>query len=272
MDLLLFRQAAVLIASGIGGYTDYKTGYINDWTTLPLIGLGILFNIYEGELLGIAIGAVVFVIGYVLYYTGKLGGGDVKLYTGIALALPFYGKAVFILPAAFYAALSGVVFFSAYYGIKYLRKGIDIEYNRKGITNAAVLLAFIIVYTYFLLSSGIAPAQYAITLGIMMACGCFFVAFERGIRKEFFLKKIKISEMEEDEIIALDFMEEGTRKKLGLGIKNVFGEKEKGGLLKAGIKEILVYRNLPRFGAFIFIGVAIAMLAPKLSLKLIWGP
>lgn len=269
-EILLLREAAVLIASGAGAYTDYKTGYINDWITLPLIALGIALNIYEQQYVGLAIGAVTFAIGYIMYYTGKIGGGDVKLYTGIALALPFYMGKVFLLSAALFAALSAVVFFSSFYVIKYARMGLDIKYNSKGITRAAILMALLLVYFGFLLNSKIVDATYIIAIGLPMLFGLAFIALEKGIRKEFFLKKIKLGEMEEDEIIAVDFMGEDERKKLPQTMKGVFGEKEKAELEKAGVRNVMVYRNLPRLGPFIFLGVAAALARPELSL-LIFG-
>ena len=124
-EILLIRQAAVAIASAIGSYTDYKTGYIYDWITYPLIALGIILNLYEQEYTGLVIGAAVYALGWAVYNYGKLGGGDVKLYTGIALALPYYNGTPFIIPAVLFSSLSGLVFISAYYTIKYFRKAIS---------------------------------------------------------------------------------------------------------------------------------------------------
>ncbi|MBI4210437.1 MAG: prepilin peptidase [Candidatus Diapherotrites archaeon] len=266
MQEILLREAAVLIASAAGAYTDFKTGYIYDWVTLPLIALGLLADIYEQQFTGIALGAIVFGLGYALYYTGKLGGGDVKLYTGIALIMPSYGGGLFILSAAFLGGLCAVVFFSAYYVTGYARKGIDTQYNSKGILRSALLLVFIAAYFYALYSYGFISPQYAATLGVPMLFGLAFAALEKGIRKEFFVKRIRVSELEDDELLAHDFMREEERKavqeKAGLGLKAVIGESEKAKLYGAGIIEVAVYRNLPRFGPFIFLGVLLALAMP----------
>jgi len=259
IDLLILRQASIIIASLLGSYTDIKTGYIYDWITLPLIGIGVILNLIEWNLIGIGLGIIVFVIGYALYYTGKLGGGDVKLYTGITLTLPFYANGIFILSVVILSALSAIVFLASYFMIKYFRKGINFKYNEEGIKKAILFLAIITIYFFVLAQSNIVSSAYILILGVPLLFGIVFVAFEKGIRKEFFLKKIKLSEMEEDEIIAFDFMD----KKIETGFKGIFGEKEKKELEKKGIKEIFVYRNLPRFGAFIFIGVIIAIAFPE---------
>ena len=116
-DLLLAREAAVIAACAAGAYTDWKTGFIYDWITIPLIIFGVAVNILTGNYYGLALGAAVFAIGYALYYTGKLGGGDVKIYSGIALALPELGGGVFVLSVALYSALCAIVFISTYYTI-----------------------------------------------------------------------------------------------------------------------------------------------------------
>ena len=163
------------------------------------------------------------------------------------------------------------MFFGAYYSIKYYRRGIDLKYNAEGIRRAAMLAALLAVYFIVAGNAGIVTAAYMAALGIPMLFGLAFVAPEKGIRKEFFVQKIKTSEMEEDEIIAADFMGEEERKKISMAGKWVFGEKEKKALEKAGVKEMLVYRNLPRFGPFIFIGVALALIVPGIGAILTGG-
>ncbi len=271
LEIMVAREAAVMVASAAAAYTDLKTGHINDWITYPLIALGALLNIYEQQWAGILLGAAVFALGYVLYYTGKVGGGDVKLYSGIAFALPFYGRGIFVVPAALLAALLAVVFFSVYYISKYYRRGIDFGYNAAGIRRAGILLAVIIVYFFVARSSGIVSPGYIAVIGLPMLLGVAFMALEKGIRKEFFVQRIKVRDMEEDELIALDFMEEDERKKIERKAKWVLGEKEKRALENAGVEEIAVYRNLPRFGPFIFIGVAVALAVPEITALLAGG-
>ncbi|GEM_PF-812011 len=270
-DLLLAREAAVLAACAAGAYTDWKTGFIYDWITIPLIIFGAGLNIFTGNYSGLLLGGAVFAIGYALYYTGKLGGGDVKIYSGIALALPELGGGVFVLSVALYSALCAIVFISTFYTLKYLRKGIDLRANRDGIVKAGIVAAMFGAYFYFL--SRLRPLSEPLLLifGMLLFFGGIFLALERGIRKEFFLKKIKLADAEEDEVLALDFMEAAQREKIGMAFKGVLGEKEKLVLAKKGIKEILVYRDLPRLGPFIFIGTCLAILMPSATMLILGG-
>ena len=96
---------------------------------------------------GLAI--AVFGISYVLYYTGKIGGGDLKLFTGIALLVPYLPQSPypFVLLAMFVAAIAAIIALTAYYVPKYAMKGIDVKLNQKGIVSDAVLA--IVLFGYF---------------------------------------------------------------------------------------------------------------------------
>ncbi|MFH1588218.1 MAG: A24 family peptidase [Candidatus Diapherotrites archaeon] len=297
MDLLLIRQICILIASGIGAWTDYKTGLINDWITYPLIALGILLNLIEWNLTGIGFGLLVFVIGFIAYYSGKLGGGDVKLFAGMALMLPFFEGKIFVLSALFFGSIASVLFYGIYFPLKYFRKGIDFELNKKRIQMSLLLFVFLIIYFWFMNSFRIIPIGLLALIFVAVLIGLIFFALEKGIRKEFFLKKVKVAELEEDEVIVLDeeliesiknkqkkgIGEKSEKEKLNkeekefeknkklkeilsLKFKGVIGEKEKQKLLDAGIQEVFVYRDLPKFGPFIFIGTVLAMVLPPMVL------
>ena len=68
---------------------------IYDKLNYVMIEFGVLLNIYVGVFANFmdmtiyfVIALAVFAVCYLLYYTGKLGGGDVKLFVGISLLLP----------------------------------------------------------------------------------------------------------------------------------------------------------------------------------------
>jgi len=97
----MIRLILAIIASlacGYAVYTDFKFRYINDWLTWGLVVVGLTghaiislleWNIYP-LLFSIGAAAVFFAIGHVFFYTGALGGGDVKLLTGLAATIPIY--------------------------------------------------------------------------------------------------------------------------------------------------------------------------------------
>ena len=249
MDLLLLREIIVAAAAGAAAYTDVKTGLIYDRITYPLIAIGLLLNIFEFNISTFVIAAAVFAVGYVLYYTGKIGGGDVKLFTGISFVLPFLNSRVFIIDVLVAAAVIAVVFLSAYYISKYARKGIKFEENKKSIARAAVIGVAVAVYFFVLLQAGIVPMQ---TVSLL--------ALENGIRKNFFLVHIKVAELEDDDLIAADEIDAATKEKIGIGIKGIADADVMRRIKEAGMEELPVYRNLPKFAPFVLAGVIVVLL------------
>jgi len=264
LELLLLRQAIVLAGTGLAGYTDARTGLILDKITYPMIALGILLNLWEQQWFFLAVGALVFAIGYIVYYMGKIGGGDVKLFTGMAFLLPVLQEQIFLLNALFAACILAVTFYSAYYLSKYARKGIDWKENRQGIGRAIIFGGIIIAWVVIVFFTNVISMQAIIVLSIPLMLAIAFLALERGIRRCFFLKKVSLKELDEDEVIATEFLDEKVGKALNLKVKGVFGEKEKEKLKQVGVNIVPVYRGMPPFGPFIFLGCVVAILQPDI--------
>ncbi len=274
MELLIFRIFVLVLGSAAAAYTDTKTGLINDYITYPMIAIGILFSLIEFNLNAFIIAAAVFGGGYLLYFLGQIGGGDVKLLTGIALLMPFFGQGNFIIPylgetdtpfiagVLFVGIALAVLFNSIYYIIKYVRKGIDFDYNKNGFIMGGVLALFLVVYFYLIMQFGVS-INFVLFMGSLMLIVLIRLALEKGIRKEFNLETVSLDKLEEDELVALEFIDSEIAKKAGLGIKKTIGKKEIEKLKELKIGEIAVYRNLPKFAPFIFAGVLIVLLYPN---------
>lgn len=244
MDLLLLRQAVVLLAGAVSAYTDWKTGLVLDKITYPLIAIGIALNVLEQQWIGLALGMAVLVFGYAFYFTGKIGGGDVKLFTGVAFALPFFGNGIFLLSSLFVGAIAAVVFFTAFFAGKYLlKKGINFKENKQGFLNALMFGAVLLLYLFFVLQLHVLSLVSIIALAVPLLFGLVFLAFERGIRKEFFLKRAKLSELEEDELLATEFEDKknsctaGFEAERNLGNKRNRKIKESKNKRSAGLQE-----------------------------------
>jgi Flp pilus assembly protein protease CpaA len=254
VDLLLLREIIVVCAVAAAAYTDYKTGLIYDWITYPLIAIGLLLNLFEFSIAAYLLAGIIFVAGYALYYTGKIGGGDVKLFTGISIVLPFLNNRIFIFDVIVAAAVVAVIFLSAYYVLKYARIGIKFKENKKGIVRSGILGIGILVYFAFLLQTGIAAVQTIVLFGITMLFALVFLALENGIRKNFFLERVNVEELEEDELIAADELDATTKQKIGIGVKGIADDEVLSKIKESGITMVPVYRNLPKFAPFVLVG------------------
>ncbi len=266
MEFYLLRVIVLLIGSAIASYTDLKSGYIYDKITYPMIAIGLIINLFEKELIQIyLLAGIVFVLGYLLYFTGKIGGGDVKLFIGVSLLMPFLNSSIpFILLVLFSSGVISIVVLSVYYSIKYFKKGIELNLIKSKLPVTLFLSILLIVYFYFLYNFKVISLIPFIALIVIAVCALIFLLLEKGIRKEFFLKKIKLKDLEEDEIIALEFASEELVKKLELNGKSILGEKEVKQLKELKVKEVPVYRNLPKFAPFVFLGIIGSLLFPNL--------
>lgn len=263
----IIQTIIILIATAIASYTDAKTGYIYDWITYPLIiigGITALWTLYLGNWFNIASGIGIFALLFLVYKTGKLGGGDVKLFTGIALANPF-SNINFLLTLIFTSAVISMLFYSVYYTLKIIRNGINIKKNKKDLLKAGFFELFFIGYLIITWSHGIINELFILIVGVPLGAGIIFMGLQKEIKKRFYETKISINEIEEDELLG-----DKNNKKVKNLLKgqNLINPKEATLLKKNKINSIYVLRNLPKFGPFIFLGAIIALFYPELIITL----
>ncbi|GCC10691.1 type IV leader peptidase family protein [archaeon] len=145
--LKIFVTLLVLLYASI---LDYKYREIDNKSWLSLVALGFIFNIYEFFISGsyeilkfLIISSVSgLLVAYVLYYTGAMGGGDGKIFMGIAAMFPLFPFATFSLfPLFFLSVFANSVFLSAFLPLIFFIKNIP---NIKGVKSLKeVVLLFI---------------------------------------------------------------------------------------------------------------------------------
>ncbi len=263
--IILIQEAILLIGTIIGGITDAKTGYIYDWVTLPMIGIGLILSIILMQWNNLILAGIIFCSFYFLYKSGKIGGGDVKLFTAIALLNPT-NNVYFLFSGLIVACAGAIVFYSTFYTTKYIKLGINFEENKKGIQKSIIFGLLLIVYFGFLIQMNLISMMSTIPLMIVSLFGLIFIALQEGLKRNFFEKKIKLNEIEEDEVIA-ESINSAKVIKLLKG-KTLIGEVEKKILKTNKIKEIIVLRSLPPFGPFIALGVIVATINPNIIMIL----
>jgi Flp pilus assembly protein protease CpaA len=272
IELLYLREIILIIATALTAYTDMKTGYIYDKITYPLIAIGLVITFYEFNIINfllqgiwlnsgtiqLGIAALVFGVGYLLYYSGKIGGGDVKLFVGISLMIPLQGIMPFVAYVIVIAGMLSILALSAYYIPKYLAKKPNLKENFSRMILALFIGVAIAFYFLMLMQFEIIPVELIALFAVVVFLGLIFIAFERGIKREFFLKRVSIDALEEDEVIAYEFLGLEERKHFDK-YKGIIGEKEIQRLKDEGFKELPVYRNLPKFAPFVFVACIIGI-------------
>ena len=263
--LQLIQEGILLLGTATGAVTDAKTGYIYDWITYPMLILGIILSVMQAQWLNLISGAVIFGVLFLTYRLGKIGGGDVKIFSAIAFLNP-YNSINFLATVALVAAAGAIIFYSTYYLSKYFRTNPNLEENKKGMNKAFVFGAMILFYFALIISLGLMRTESALMMLVPLIFGVLFVAFQEGISRKFFEEKIALSKLEEDEVIAQG-RNDGKVNAILKGAQ-VIGEREKQLLKRKGIKYLYVMRKLPPFGPFILLGVIAATLHPELAMFL----
>lgn len=255
--------AANILAGGAAAYTDWKTGYIYDYITYPLIGVGIILSLVTGQWIGIVAGAAIYGLGMLAYKTGKIGGGDIKLLAGIALVQPTFDGMLFPLAVLLVGTLLACLGFSVYYVGKYFltRPHIQWKTNRKIVAGLLLLAAGGFISYFF--QRGIWPSEVSVLISVSLAAGIIFYAFEDEVKKHAFLKRITLEQLEDDEVLAVEHMTHEEKEKFGKNIPNLIGREDILRLKHANMHTIPVYRNLPRFAPFLFAGMLATYLYPE---------
>ncbi len=260
--IFVIRIILLLVAVALAAYTDYKTGYIYDWISLPLIAIGLIINIFTypfKTLIPIILIAVgIYLFGYFAYYFGKIGGGDIKLFIGIHLILPYLNNQLFIFWVIIVSSLLSVMFVSISYAIK-LNKKIKInkrllKKKKSKIFKSMILFLVFLVFVIFATSTGDMPTIVYITIPPMFF-GSIIIIFEDEIKRHIYLKQKPISKLEEGDVFASEFAKKELITKLKLGKRTVL---EKEDILRAKslkLKALPIFDNLPRFGIYILFGV-----------------
>ncbi len=255
--------AAVLLAGIIAAYTDWKTGYIYDWITYPLIAIGIILSALTQQWLGILLGVAIYGIGLLVYRTGKIGGGDIKLLAGMALVQPVFAGMIFVFAVLFVAALTACLGLSVYYVGNFLLTKPKIAWKTQRKMSAGIMLLGVLVLGWLNVQNPLWSIETTLFIGVSLFAGILFYAFEEEIKRHAFLKRIPLEQLEDDEVLAMEHLTAEEKQKMEKNISALVGTDDTLKLKQLGFHTIPVYRNLPKFAPFLLLGTLITYLFPQ---------
>lgn len=289
MDFVLFRVAILLAGSACLAWQDAKTSFMDEKLLYALCGIGILLNIasFNPQFIFYSLGvaAIIFGVGYVAYKKGAVGGGDVLLVTAIQLLLPqrpieltqqflsfiapsasvfnglVYTRVVqqipFFLSVIITASVIGLVGSALMYAWQLKKKKLKPDFLGGAATAVAAGVAL-----YFVATIGEFSVAKFIVLAIVFLSAVFLNAFRKQIFDECIVKEVTLSEVEDEDILAIEKIDKKTVSKFGLQkLLNKHGvERLKKFMEKEKLKTAPVAKVLPRFGPYLLIGVVLSIL------------
>ena len=158
-----------------------------------------------------------------------------------------------------------VVALKYYYKIYRIKNKVK-DYEKKFITGliySLILIPVVIFWLYF--------SPVLIIIFIPMIATFLLLPFKNDVEEHFFSIEKKISDLDDDDVLALEFIDSRTKKRLGLWRKTFTSpelKKIKERAKKARLRKITVYENMPKFTPFILIALVINLIVGDFLLYL----
>ena len=162
-----------------------------------------------------------------------------------------------VLSALVFAGVLFSVYTMARFGAYVVKKRI------KPKSHFLLLLVPYALFSYMFASSAIFSPIYFAIVSVMFISAIFFLSFKEHIHKSM-AEKIHHDDLEQEDVLALEFMSKDEVEKHGLGRLLTRHQIEK--IRKHKLENVWVFTKLPPFLPFIFIGLVLAILFARLLL------
>ncbi|MFA5050243.1 MAG: hypothetical protein WC501_04515 [Candidatus Micrarchaeia archaeon] len=243
-------------------YDLFNNKNIPEKILFAFLGISILFNfIFFDQTLfifSLVLAVIVGILGYLLHRAGQIGSADIFVICSLIFLVPIhptYSNLIFNFPFIFSLIVFSGVLFALYILIYYSYK---IMKSKKAKPNYFSFLIFLpyLFFVYAFLSFPIFSVAYFSIVSIIIFSTVFFLAYKEDINK-MLAKKIPIKKAEEDDVLAIEYMDKKIMEKYKP--EKVLSAKEIQRLKKLKIKELWVYTELPPFLPFLFAGFILSV-------------
>ncbi len=190
---------------------------------------------------------IIFVILYILYIGGFLGGADVYAFAAIALLIPKDVQLQHInVPYVFTLVIASGILFSLYFLVNVLIRYVG---RRKGNYLYLLMLIPYGMVLYYIWSMTFIPTTYILGMALLVVASTFYLVYKHEILKDM-AKKVSLDEVDEEEVVAVELLPPEEAKHM----PRVLTSEEIEKLKKQGVKEVLIYSGLPPFVPFMLVG------------------
>ena len=278
MDFELVRIGIAVALTGVAAYQDAKTSYIDDKILYAMVAIGALLDVFFLPMKDwpfvLTGAAAIAVIGFVAYKRGSFGQGDVWLFLGLQLLLPFYPSfarvslpnfpfvASVFLAASFLSVLGSTLLYG-----KMLFERRLFERNQSILFAGVCLLVAIVLALLPLV-----PFSAKAVFFLFIVSGVFLAVFYSRIREKILITPLKPEEIEDEDVLAIEKMKPELVKKYG--VERVLTQKQISVLKKIrereGVAKFPVFKHLPRFGPYVLLGLIACVYAGDLLVFLLF--
>lgn len=206
----------------------------------------------------IALAFFIGAISFVFYRFGQLGGADVFIIASVILLLPihpsFLGLAFnlpFIFSVIVFSGVTFAVYVVAFYGLKLLETGAQPKLIY------ALLLIPYLLFAYVYINSIIFSPVYFLFVSVLLIATIFFLMYKEDINL-ILAERMSPAELEDEDVLALELMNQKTVKKYGL--KRLATKEEIKRMSELKVPEVWVYSKLPPFLPFMLLGMILSLL------------
>jgi Flp pilus assembly protein protease CpaA len=278
MEFAMLRFVICLVGCTAATYYDlFNRRNVPTWLTYALVAIGALFTlaslnisiITQNFLIAIAI----FVLGYLLYRAGQIGGADVLVFISIALLLPEAPAPLLstTAPHLEFPFVFSVFILSGMLGVfgiflKYVPatlyeflRGEKIRISRAQAGLAVATLLLYTIFLYYLNSIVELPEVQLIIFLAVVVCATSLFTLKDYISEKHMIRMVGVDEIDEEDILAVEKMDQKVVSKYKLDKLLTPSEIDK--LRKMGKKKKFpVYKEMPVFMPYVLIALLAALL------------
>ena len=256
------RLVLAFLGVAVATYYDiFNRRNVPNSVLYAFLAIAFLTNVflYQADLFifSVALAAFFAAIGYIFYRFGQLGGADVFIIASVILLLPVHPSFVgltfnmpFIFSVVVFSGVSFAVYVMVYFGFRLWDEG-----ARPRLMYALLLIPYILfAYVYF--NSVLFSTMYFVFVSILLFATVFFLMFREDINL-LLSERMSPSELEEEDVLALDLMDKEFVRKYSIRRLATRGEIDRMVALK--VPEVWVYSKLPPFLPFFLLGMVMSL-------------
>lgn len=251
---------AALAGTGVAAYFDiFNRRTVPEWVNYGLLGVAVLLGAADFSSESFLIAGGIFILGYLLYRTGQLGGADVFVLSALALLLPRGSVGMpGIVPVFLVSGFLLLLYISILHGWRGVKATLKGEHKPSALAVAYSAASVLLLAAFLYLSSSLElPPFFLLFSALVLGCSSVLFLFREYIADSM-TEWVSVRGIEEEDILAVEKLDAEIVKKYGLKKLLTKGEIER--LKKIPLKKYPVYKGLPPYIPFIFIAVAVRVL------------